>query len=520
MEKPVRDIVIVGGGTAGWITAGTIAAAHPRGRPDGIRITLVESPSIPQIGVGEGTWPTMRDTLRRMGLSETDLIRECNAAFKQGAWFANWTTNEPGEGYYHPLVLPQGFLQTNLVPEWQRRKDEWKSFAHAVSPQAELCDQGYAPKQPGTPEFAAVQNYAYHLDAGTYSGFLMRHCTEKLGVKHVLADVTTIRAAENGDIAAIETAQAGEVVGDLFIDCTGFRSLLLGGHYGIGFEPCGDTLFIDTALAVQVPYKDENDPIACQTISTGQSAGWIWDIGLQDRRGVGHVFSSAHTSEESAMEELANYVAKSGHNLSELSVRKIPIRSGHRAKFWERNCVAVGLSAGFLEPLEASALVLIELSARMIATQMPTNRAAMDIVAKRFNRKFLYRWDRIIDFLKLHYVLTQRTDSAFWIDNKRADTIPESLTELLELWRYQPPFHDDFEHSEEVFPSASYQYVLYGMGFETEANYLNTAAQEKAFSDAQFRTNRDLTGKMIAGLPKHRELINSIKLHGMPPAAR
>ena len=203
---------------------------------------------------------------------------------------------------------------------------------------------------------------------------------------------------------------------------------------------------------------------------------------------------------------------------SKLSVRAIDIRSGHREKFWERNCVAIGLSAGFLEPLEASALVLIELSARMIAEQMPTDRAAMDIVARRFNRKFLYRWDRIIDFLKLHYVLTQRDDSDFWRDNKNPESIPESLQELLELWAYQPPFHDDFDQKDEVFPSASYQYVLYGMGFETQDSFLGTSLRDRTFAAHAFRTNQDLTQRFISGLPRHRELLGHIHQHGLPRA--
>ena len=223
-------------------------------------------------------------------------------------------------------------------------------------------------------------------------------------------------------------------------------------------------------------------------------------------------------SEEKATEELGAYLAKSGHNIADYSVRQIDIRSGHREKFWERNCVAVGLSAGFLEPLEASALVLIELSARMIGDQMPVDRTAMDIVAKRFNRKFSYRWDRIIDFLKLHYVLTQRTDSAFWRDNVSPETIPDSLKELLELWQFQSPFHDDFDQKDEVFPSASYQYVLYGMGFETQPSHLGMSSREKSFAARQFQLNNETTSKFISGLPGHRELLSHIHAHGLPAA--
>lgn len=514
MGRPIKDVVIVGGGSAGWIAAGTIAAAHRTEDTSGIRVTLVESPNVPIIGVGEGTWPTMRNTLRKMGISETDFIRECNATFKQGARFAKWVTGAADDAYYHPLMLPQGFLQGNLVRHWQA-DDQGLSFSAAVCPQDHICDRSLAPKQITTPEYAGVLNYAYHLDAGKFADFVRKHCVDKLGVRHVLADVTGVVAADDGDIAAVETDQAGRITGDLFVDCTGFRSLLLGGHYGVGFKPCIDTLFIDTALAVQVPYRDENEQIASQTISTGQSAGWIWDIGLSNRRGIGHVYSSAHTDEEKAAEELGAYISQYGGDLGKLGYRKIPINPGHREKFWERNCVAVGLSAGFLEPLEASALVLIELSSGMIAEQMPVSREAMDVVAKRFNAKFRYRWDRIIDFLKLHYILSRRDDEAFWRDNKDPATIPDSLKELMTLWQYQPPWHDDFVQKDEVFPAASYQYVLYGMGFETQQSHLGSSSAANAFAQAQFAENRKITNQMLNNLPDHRSLISKIHQHGL-----
>jgi len=512
MSNPITSVLIVGGGNAGWITAGIIAAAHKSESETALQVTLVESPNVPTIGVGEGTWPTLRDTLRKMGVSEAEFIRECDVSFKQGARFDNWVTGQTTDKYYHPLVLPQGYLDGNLVPAWQRELSAEISFAHAVSPQATICDQGLAPKQVQTPEYAAVQNYAYHLDAGKLVQFLQRFCVDTLGVKHVLADITGVNAGENGDIKSVQSSQAGEIYGDLFVDCTGFKSLLLGQHYKVPFKSCADKLFIDKALAVHLPYQDESDPIASQTISSGQSAGWIWDIGLYSRRGVGHVYSSGHVSEEMALNELANYVEISGHDLSKLNVKKIDIHSGHRETFWQNNCVAIGLSAGFLEPLEASALVLIELSANMIAAQMPVNRDAMEVVSKRFNKKFLYRWNRIIDFLKLHYMLTQRDDSAFWSDNRQPDTIPDSLKELLELWKYQSPFHDDFDHKDEVFPSASWQYVLYGMGFKTKPNPRGISEGQGRFSDKQFDQVKIMTQKMIAGLPTNRELLTQMRI--------
>ncbi|WP_448664206.1 tryptophan halogenase family protein [Sphingomonas sp. CJ20] len=513
MVSPVRNIVIVGGGTAGWLTAGIIAARHKGRIPHNFTVTLVESPNVPIIGVGEGTWPTLRSTLKKIGISETDFFRECDASFKQGARFARWTTGAPDDGYYHPLMLPQGFAQVNLVPHWLH-DGQGASFCDTVCPQGRICDDGLAPKAITTPEYEGAANYAYHLDAGKFAPFLQRHCCEKLGVRHLLADVQSVNLADNGDIRSITTEQAGEIEGDLFVDCTGFKSLLLGETLGVPFKPCGDVLFCDSALAVQVPYDSEDSPIASHTISTAQSSGWIWDIGLPTRRGTGHVYSSSHISDDEAERELRAYL---GVGDRDLSVRKISIRSGHREIFWKRNCVAVGLAAGFLEPLEASAIVLIELSAKLIAEQMPACREVMDVLAARFNATTQYRWGRIIDFLKLHYVLTQRDDSDFWRDNLRAESIPDRLQDLLLLWRYQSPwFHDEFDRIEEVFPAASYQYVLYGMGFRTEVDPDAVAVDARAAARA-VRENAAHTERLRAGLPGHRALIRKIVEHGLQP---
>lgn len=512
MVQAVKRVVIVGGGTAGWLTAGMIAAKHRSRIPTSFSVTLVESPNTPIIGVGEGTWPTLRTTLSRIGVSETELFRQCDAAFKQGAWFGRWTTGEPNDGYYHPLMLPQSFSQINLVPHWLARNDG-RSFCDAVCPQGRICDDGLAPKTIATAEYDAVANYSYHLDAGKFAPFLQKHCCEKLGVRHVLADVRRVNLAENGDIRSLDTEQAGEIEGDLFIDCTGFKALLIGETLGVPFVDCSDVLFCDTALAMQVPYPSETSPITSHTISTAQSAGWIWDIGLPTRRGVGHVYSSRHTSADAAERELRDYV---GPAAKDLPVRRIPIRSGHRQIFWKRNCVAVGLAAGFLEPLESSAIVLVEMSAKLIAEQMPVCREVMDVIAARFNNTTDYRWGRIIDFLKLHYVLTKRTEP-FWRDNCLPETIPERLQHLLMLWRYQSPwYHDEFDRIEEVFPAASYQYVLYGMGFRTEVEPQIVAGSSNT-AERAMRENISQIEKLRTGLPRHRDLIRKIVQHGLQP---
>jgi len=514
MVSPVRSICIVGGGTAGWLTAGIIAARHTGESGRGLQITLVESETIGIVGVGEGTWPTMRTTLKKMGVSETDFFRECNVSFKQGAKFARWVTGEESDFYYHPLVLPEGFPSLDLAPFWTKYSDEHgdaPSFSDAVCFQEAVCELGLAPKLITSPEYAGVANYAYHLDAGRFAAFIRDHCVKKLGIRHIVDEVTAVVKNDRGDIDHVETSKSGRLGGDLFVDASGFRSLLLGQALGVPFVDRSDVLFIDRALAMQVPYDNEQSNIVPHTVSTAQKNGWIWDIGLQSRRGVGYVFSTNHTTTDAALTELRAYVG-AGHG--DLQPREIKIVCGHRQTFWKGNCVAVGLAGGFLEPLEASALVLIELSADMISSMMPATRETMDIVAKRFNETTQYRWGRIIDFLKLHYILSKRTDSKFWIDNRDPASIPESLQEQMQLWRYRAPGDQDFTSNNEMFPAASYQYVLFGMGFRMDTC---VAPLDRDMGSAQraFAQNQALKVKWTKTLPKNRDLINKIKEHGL-----
>jgi len=546
MDKLTKTVIIVGGGNAGWITAGRLAAKHNSNSEQGLKVILVESANVPAIGVGEGTWPTMRSTLKALNISETDFIRECDASFKQGAKFAKWHDGSEDDYYYHPLVLPQGFGKTDLAGHWLAQQALAKnhspeqsplpansqahshSFSNQVCFQEAICEQGLAPKTIRHAEFADVANYAYHLDSAKFTRFLQKHCQEKLGVTHIIDDVIGVNSigvssisdthsagARTGDIASVTTKAHGDITGDLFVDCTGFSSLLLGKHYQVPFKKCDDVLFIDTALAVQVPYENDDDAIASHTISTGQPAGWIWDIGLQSRRGVGYVYSSKHSTEAEAKQVLAEYVGvKNGAQLDSLKVRKIPINSGYRETAWQNNCVAIGLSAGFLEPLEASALVMIELGAQMISEQLPQSRAVMDIVAKRFNETALYRWQKIVDFLKLHYILSERTEP-FWADNRDPSSIPESLQELMTLWQYRAPADHDFTSNNEVFPAASYQYVLYGMGFNSDYSHNPFALDDTDMANSQFEQNKKLTAKALSLLPNNRELLSKIKEFGL-----
>ncbi len=506
--------MIVGGGTAGWITAGVLASRYPHRGEEGVAITLVESRGLPPIGVGEGTWPTIRSTLQQIGVSETDFLRECDASFKQGTQFAKWVDGGEADNYFHPFTLPISFEERNLAPYWLESSRN-SSFAASLCFQTQLCENSLAPKQITTPEFAGLANYAYHLDAGKFAPFLQKHCIEKLGVRHMYDEIVSVHSDESGDISHLTMKSGEHFSADLFIDCSGFSSLLIGKHFGVPFLAKRNTLFIDRAWAVQVPYASDEASIASVTKSTAMSAGWVWDIGLTSRCGVGYVFSSNYISDDAALQELQGYLAAKGDLSPTLSFRKIDINAGYRQEYWRRNCVAVGLSAGFLEPLEASAIVMIELSAKSIANLLPGCRNGMQRAAQLFNETFRYRWERIVDFLKLHYVLTQRTVSPFWVDNQRKESIPDSLRDNLEYWAHHCPWHEDFSHREEVFSAASYQYILYGMGFQTDtprsllSGHDRLLAREKMNEAA--RQARDLN----ALLPANRELLAKVRRFGL-----
>ncbi|MGD8175160.1 tryptophan halogenase family protein [Marinimicrobium sp. ARAG 43.8] len=507
----IDHIVVVGGGTAGWLMASRLAAEFHTGEPLKRRITLLESPDIATVGVGEGTWPSMLETLRQIGLSENEFIRECDVSFKQGSRFYNWVDGK-GEHYDHPFTQPAEYGPVNLAEHWLSAGTE-VPFAYAVSPQSAVCDEHRAPKQPQTPEYAFNLNYGYHLNAGKFAGLLSRHSVERLGVHHILDEVVGVTSRENGDIETLQLKSGNTLGGDLFIDCTGMASRLLGEHYQVPWVSCRDQLFNDAALAVQVPTADDA-PLASQTLSTAHSNGWIWDIGLPRRRGVGAVFSRSHADEAAVHEVLADYIKRSTPSvtLDELSPRLITFDPGHREQFWRHNCVAVGLSAGFIEPLEATALVLVEQSASILIEELPDTRAQMTVVAERFNRKFARYWESIIDFLKLHYALSNRRESAYWRDQVDPASMPDSLRDLLLLWKTRTPWVCDSLYRYELFPSASYQYILYGMqprwtggdSIERRVRRSRMAAQ-KTFESVNVNVKR-----FRQGLPRNRDLLQRI----------
>ena len=518
MNRPIKRVVIIGGGTAGWLTAGILAADYCAWLEAGLDVTLVESPDVPILGVGEGTWPSLRDTLRRIGLPETDFIRRCNASFKQGSRFDGWVDGSASDSYFHPFSAPPDPDDISCLAVW-RAAPEGTPFAEAISAQASLCRQGKAPKQAATPEYAAVANYAYHLDAAAFATLLREHCTGRLGVNHISDTVTCIDAADNGDIKAVTTQHNGAIEGDLFIDCTGSRALLIDGHLNSPLTDVSDVLFNDRALALHVPYGQENSPVESQTTGTALAAGWVWDIGLQSRRGIGYVHSSAHIGEDEALAALEAYLERTapGSGARSDDARLIRFRSAYRREPWRGNCVAVGMAAGFVEPLEASAIVMVELSADMISRLLPFGWGQLEESARRFNERFAYRWARIVDFLKLHYILSQRSEP-YWCQHRDPSAWPGRLSELMERWRYGPPSRDDFPQIQEIFPAASYAFVLYGMGFETERPALPGRVDDPALARRHHDEIVATARRFAAGLPMNRQLLHHITQAGLTKA--
>ena len=454
-----KTIVIVGGGTAGWLCAAIFAAKCDATRAPAFQVKVIEPVDIPIIGVGEGTWPTMRSTLNIIGVRERDFLKACHASFKQGSKFVNWQRGA-GEFYYHPF---EQALRVDGVPAsalWHHHQSDqsYSNFAHY---QEGLCENRLAPKTLTSPQYSGICNYGYHFDAGAMSKFLRAHCVRKLDVEIIGDQMLAALGNEAGDITAIKTKNSGDIAGDFFVDCTGFRSLLLKQHFGVGKVCLADTLIADRAMVAQLPYG-EGEEIQSTTLGTAQNAGWVWDVSLGHRRGIGYVHSSAHVSLDEAERTLRHdYLGDNGAKRSAINLRELKFSAGYLKKFWVRNCVAIGLASGFVEPLEASSIIMTEISAHELARLLHTPAHTMSTLAQGYNERCSERWLQIADFLKLHYVLSER-DEEFWRDNRSASAISSSLQEKLAHLNAFGSLADQVKETD-LFPAESYHYVYFGM---------------------------------------------------------
>lgn len=518
-SSTAREVLIVGGGAAGWMTAAYLAKHLGTFDNGGPKITLLESPEIGIIGVGEGTFPTIRNILRSLGIDEAEFMRGSHATFKQGIRFDDWEVtpqrDENGElkhsHYFHPFEAPYWSREElNLLPYWlMQDKVTRPPFAQAVTFQKKIADAGLSPKGIHQGNFQGPLNYAYHFDAHRFAGVLAKFA-KGLGVRHLSGNLTEAVLDADGAIDHIATAEHGDLKADLYVDCTGFRAELIGKAMKSSFKQIRDILFTDRAMTAQVPHGKAECKLESYTISSAHEAGWTWDISLSDRRGIGYVYSSDYTTDERAEEVLREYVSRISD--AEITPRRISFTAGYREQQWVKNCVAVGLSAGFLEPLESTGMVLIESAVNKIVEFFPFSGPA-DTSAHIFNDLMTRRYDTIIGFIKLHYCLSKR-EEPFWADNRKPETIPEHLRELLDLWKYRPPSRFDFVLDHESFAFFSYQYILYGMNFETDYEAARGSLQSGKLADQLFARIVSFGEQASKDLMPHRSLVDAVYKDG------
>ncbi|OLF74143.1 tryptophan halogenase [Maricaulis sp. W15] len=517
MNQTCNSILILGGGSAGWLTAAYLARRLGSGRPDGPTITLVESPNVPSVGVGEGTLPSLRLTLATLGVDEAAFMRASEATFKQGIHFSGWSQSPDGSpaSYFHPFNSPRQMGGIDLVPYWSLgAAGKGDSYTRAITPQHDVYTAMKAPKRLEDAPFSGPLNYAYHLDVHRFGEFLKAYALG-LGVKHVSDHITAVERAETGDIAGLDGEASGRLTADLYVDCSGFKARLIGDALGEPLVPVGDSLFCDRAVAIQVPWDRPDAPLPSATISTAHEAGWTWDIGLRQRRGVGYVWSSAHSDADAAETILRRYV---GQDADDHPVRHLTMTTGFRRRQWVGNCVAVGLSAGFLEPLESTGILLIEAAAHLIADNLP-RRGDFAPAARHFNSAMGQRFTCAVDFLKLHYALSNRRDTAFWRDNADPASWPLSLRDKLDRWQVRLPNAHDLDSAHDSFRHINYAYVLIGMGAAPDLAGDRARYPFLSEATAEFGRIKDATGRAMAALPDHRALVEGLQTHRFGAAA-
>lgn len=487
VNVPVKRVVIAGGGTAGWITAAVLSKALG----DAADITLVESDAIPTVGVGEATIPPLQTLHEMLELSEQEFMAKTNATFKLGIAFENW--RDKGQDYIHSF----GFAgRDNWVCKFYNYWLSGKARG-LVGPYGDYCTEHLASREN---KFAKLSrsglNYAYHLDAGLYAK-LLREFSESKGVLRKEGKITGVKLSEtDGAIESLQLESGDTLAGDLFVDCTGFRSLLLGEALQTEYIDWSHWLPCDRALAVQT--ESVRDPIP-YTRSIAHDSGWQWQIPLQNRVGNGLVYCSRYLSDDAARELLLSNLDSQPIN----QPKPIRFTTGTRARHWSKNCVAIGLSSGFLEPLESTSIHLIQRAATHLAKYFPSEGIA-PVTVSEFNRTMRQEVDYVRDFIILHYKVTERRDSDFWNDCRTMD-IPETLQSKIDL------FHQTgriFKRESELFGDESWFQVMIGQGLMPRSWHpLPESMGDAKLSDFldSFKTK---VARDVQQLPPHRDFIN------------
>jgi tryptophan halogenase len=453
-----KKVLIVGGGSAGWTAAAYLNARLNVGDQKVAEISLVESPDVPRIGVGEATIPNILNTLSAIGIDELDFMKAVDGTFKQSIRYVNWLDNKR-KFYHHPFCRYGSGPGDEGGRRWLM-SDRSLPFTNTVSAQSVICEMGLSPKMLGSKDSGIPLLYAYHMDALKFADYLNAFSTAR-GVTAYLDHVIDIDMHENGNIAAVKTESGKRLEADLFIDCTGFAAELIEKKLGVGFTDCSKWLLCDRAVTINIPYEHHYlGYVRPYTMATALSNGWVWDIPLQNRRSLGYVHSSAYISADDAEKELRAF---EGSHTDALESRIVDFMVGRREQPWTGNCVAIGLSGGFIEPLESTGLYLAQVASALLAEHFPYGDD-MEPLAFRFNRIMSNRFYEILDFINMHYCLTRRTDTDFWREVGRPERINDRLQAKLDFWRIKPPSASDFE--DQFFPgqAAIAQAALTGTG--------------------------------------------------------
>ncbi|MEM7191856.1 MAG: tryptophan halogenase family protein, partial [Pseudomonadota bacterium] len=442
MGEPLRSITIVGGGTAGWLAASFLnrfcKSKDPKTPLD---ITLIESPNIPIVGVGEASLPGMVVLLHQLGLSESEFFKITDASFKVSAHFVNWNHDDDGKSieFLNILNAPNAIDGRQLADYFvtfdpaRSASDAGISYVRTFSAVAEIVRGNLAPRRPGDPEFSGEVGYTYHFDATKLATYLKDVATKR-GVNHILDDVDEVNLDERGFVKSLSLRERGEHNVDLVIDCTGFRGSILQQALGVPFEPYGAHLLNDRAAVMQMPHKDPA-VIAPTTLATAFSSGWNFNIPLTTRVGTGYIFSSKFISDDDAKAELLAYY---GDQAKDCEPRIIPMRTGRVRNAWVKNCVALGLSGGFIEPLEATAIFMTDLGVRWLANYLPSQDFEPEL-ASAYNRHIHQVYEEVRDFVQLHYHLNNRQDTDYWKAAREDLVLSDRLQENLKVWQHATP---------------------------------------------------------------------------------
>lgn len=509
----IHSVVIVGGGTAGWMTASYLKAAFA----DRIDVTLVESAAVSRIGVGEATFSTIRHFFDYLGLDEADWLPKCAGGYKLGIRFENWHGN--GEYFYHPferLRVVDGF---SLADWWLAIGDHSRPMDRQVFLTSALCEAKRSPRMMDGSLFVSGLDgslgkstlaeqraqfpYAYHFDADQVAAYLRSYATER-GVRHVVDNVQEVLQDQRGWISGVRTAEHGVLMGDLFVDCTGFRGILINKTLGTKFESFEDVLPNNRAVALRVPRETETD-MAPYTTARAMSAGWMWTIPLFRRNGNGYVYSDQFITPEEAERELREAVAP---DRDDLEANHIRMRIGRNERSWVKNCVAVGLSSAFVEPLESTGIFFIQHAIEQLVKHFP-DKTFDPALIEAYNRRINRAIDGVKEFLVLHYKASSRADTPYWKESK-VRAMPEPLAERLKLAETQLFDEETIYPHYHGFESYSWNSMIIGLGYRPKKPLPALAHLDPTDALAEFDKIKTEAAEMVAALPSCYDYLASL----------